>query len=145
VNNTCGGAVDPTDAGGSGSAVTHCADTDLGSQLGSAVASGTLTSADGDDSHKCFGFGSPDRGFAWTAPLAGSFTFDLCGSAPQWDSVLSVYDSTCTGVTLGCDDDSCDTSFHAKLKLTLTAGQSIVIVVDGNDDAGSYVLGINMN
>src|SRR5215813_863605 len=122
----------------------QCADTDLGSALGSAVASGTLTNADGDDFTACAGHGTPDRAFGWTAPAAGSYTFSICNSEPSWDSVLLVYTDAvaCSGMPM-CRDDDC--SMHERITLTLAAGQRIVVVIDGWLERGPYVLDITQN
>jgi hypothetical protein len=136
---------DAMSSGSDGSpAAMGCADTDLGSALGSAVAQGTLTNSDGDDFQSCAGNHSPDRSFAWTAPTAGSYTFSICNSDPSWDSVLLVYTDAarCTDQPM-CRDDEC--GMHERITLTLTAGQRIVVVIDGWLDRGAYVLDITQN
>lgn len=121
-----------------------CADMDLGSALGSAVAAGS-TAGKGND-YRCRSLGnSSDVAFGWTAPAAGSYTIDLCGSDPTWDSALNIRDGSCTGPELACvDDDGCTLSFHERVTLTLAAQQHIVIIVDGagTGDQGLYQLAI---
>jgi hypothetical protein len=137
-------AMPPVGGGDGPPGVLGCADTDLGSALGPAVAQGTLTNADGDDFQSCAGNHSPDRAFAWTAPAAGSYTFSTCNSDPSWDSVLLVYTdaASCSDQPM-CRDDDC--GMHERITLTLTAGQRIVVVIDGWLDRGAYVLDITQN
>jgi len=117
-----------------------CANLSLGSTLG-AVASGSTTGH--PDAYKtCSGAGSPDVSYAWTAPSAGQYTIDLCNGPDQsLDSALTVFDGGCTGTRLACDDDGCGT-WLSKTRVTLTSGQLVIIVVDGNGDSGRYVLTI---
>lgn len=67
--------------------------------------------------------------YRWTAPAAGAFEIDTCGS--RFDTVLAAY----TGSTLGTlrrvasNDDSCGR--RSRVVLDATAGTSYAIVVDG--------------
>jgi hypothetical protein len=117
-----------------------CANFDLGSALG-AVATGNTTGHP-DTYHTCNGQGSPDVSYAWTAPAAGTYTIDTCGGPDQsLDTTLTVLNGDCTGTRLACDDDGCGT-FLSRAHVTLTAGQLVIIVVDGDDDMGRYTLKI---
>ncbi len=121
-----------------------CPGTDLGSTLGSPVQSGTTVGAGADLGGSCSsgssGVGAEDRAFAWTAPWDGTFVFDTDGSA--FDTVLYLLDGTCSGSEIACDDDS-GAGTQSLLSLALTAGQTVVVVVDGYSGAGAYVLNIN--
>ena len=120
-----------------------CANFDLGSALG-AVATGTTT-GHADAYHACFGQGSPDVSYAWTAPATAKFTIDTCSGPDQsLDTTLSVLANDCTGTQLACDDDGCGT-FLSRLNVNLTAGELVIIVVDGNGDMGRYTLRIAQN
>ena len=124
-------------------AVPPCPDADLGSVEGSAVAMGTTVGEGADASGTCGGAAAEDVGFTWTAPRAGSWTFDTFGSA--FDTILHVHDGAlCDGTSLGCNDDS-GTGTQSSVTATLTAGQTITLVVDGFDasSAGDYVLNIS--
>ena len=71
----------------------------------------------------------------------------LSGSQPFWDSTLSVRDGSCTGAQQACSDDACGgpASLQGRVTVTLAAGQSIVIIVDGASDFdGSYQLAITL-
>ncbi|MDB4953310.1 MAG: hypothetical protein JWO36_879 [Myxococcales bacterium] len=118
--------------------VVTCASGNLGSVLGTNVATGT-TNGRPDSSHTCGGGGSPDVSYAWTAPSTATFTIDTCNGS-QFDSVLTVLGG-CGGVQLACNDDSCGVS--SRVRVSLTQGQSIIIVVDGLADMGHYSLSIH--
>jgi hypothetical protein len=142
-----GGGVgsDPGGGGpGGGTSPLACADMDLGSALGPAVASGS-TVGKGND-YRCRNLGgSSDVALGWTAPAAGAYTIDLCGSDLTWDSSLDIRDGSCTGPELACvDDDDCTLSLHERVTLMLAAQQHIVIIVDGADtgEQGLYQLAI---
>jgi hypothetical protein len=120
-----------------------CANHDLGSSLG-AVATDT-TVGHMDTYMSCNGKGSPDVSYAWKAPATANFTMDLCSSATSFDSVLYVRDGTCTGAELACDDDGCGASLLSRLRINLTAGQLVIIIVDGFGDSGAYTLTITQN
>ena len=121
-----------------------CANFDLGSSLGAVTTGSTVGHANSYMS--CNGQMSPDVSYAWTAPATAQFTIDLCNSPEQyWDSVLYVRDGSCSGMQLACDDDGCPTSLLSRVRLGLTAGQLVVIVVDGFFDAGRFTLTITQN
>jgi hypothetical protein len=91
----------------------------------------TIASTD-DFSGSCGGAGAPDVEYLFTAPAAGTYTFDTQGS--PLDTVLYVLDGECMGTELACNDDG-DGSQSA-LGVDLAAGQTVTVVVDGNDDDG---------
>lgn len=90
-------------------------------------------------SGSCGGEQAPDQAFEFTAPQDGEFTFSTDGS--DFDTVLYVLDGDdCTGAELGCDDDGGD-SIQSRVTVTLNAGQTVAVVVDGYDDSsGAFVL-----
>ncbi|MBZ0118554.1 MAG: hypothetical protein K8H88_16240, partial [Sandaracinaceae bacterium] len=109
--------------------MSRCPDLDLGSRLG-LVATGNTSTSTNDTVPSCSrGSTAPDLAFRWTAPSSGSFVIDTEGSA--YDTMLYVL-TDCGGPELpgACDDDS-GTGTTSRLVVTLTAGQSVVIVVDG--------------
>ncbi len=79
----------------------------------------------------------PEATFSWTAPFAGTFTFDTLGSS--YDTVLSLRDGGCGGSEIACNDDAQGVS--SKVTTSLAANQTIVVVVDGFG-GGSYTLHI---
>ena len=58
--------------------------------------------------------------------------------------MLSVRNASCTGTELACDDDSCGGIGPSRLTVSLSAGQPVVIVIDGDfsGDTGTYQLAI---
>lgn len=135
-----GGGGDPD----GGASPLACADMDLGSALGPAVAVGSTVGKGNDYRCRSLG-GSSDVAFGWTAPAAGRYTIDLCASDPTWDSALDIRDGSCTGPELACsDEDDCTLSLHERVTLMLAAQQHIVIIVDGADtgEQGLYQLAI---
>jgi len=91
----------------------------------------------------CGGTGAPEQTFVYTVPVDGTYTFDTLGS--DFDTVLAIRANTCSGMELGCNDDFSGAS--SRLTLPLTAGQHVVIVVDGFADlfgasAGNFTLHI---
>ncbi len=77
--------------------------------------------------------------YAWTAPSAGTWTFDTLGS--DGDTVLYVLDG-CGGSTLACNDDASD--LQSIVSVDLAAGQEVVVAVGsfaGNTD--SYTLNVS--
>lgn len=116
-----------------------CADGDLGSAVGAAVAMGTTLGAGDDFTPSCSGPGNDeDVQFQWTAPADGAFTFDTVGS--DFDTVLMVL-VDCGGSELNCNDDTM--MLLSEVTVDLLAGQSVLVVIDGWQETGNYVLNIN--
>jgi hypothetical protein len=119
--------------------VGACMARPLGSRLGSPVAMGTTSGATTLEG-SCGGEESADAAFSWTAPRDGTYRIHTGGSA--YDTLLYVLDGTCTGAEIECNDDA-EKSVQSELFVTLRAGQTVVIVVDGfGGDEGDYELNI---
>ena len=103
----------------------------LGPELPDVVFGNTF-GEDDDFSGSCGANGAPDVGITFTAPAAGTYTFDTHGS--QLDTVIYALDGECSGTELACNDDG-DGS-QSVVELDLAADQTITIVVDGNDAVG---------
>ncbi len=101
-------------------------DDDLGAVDGDAIVSGT-TAGDAVEA-SCGGEGQSDTVLAWTAPRAGSWTLDTVGSAD--DTVLWAFATGC-GSEIACDDDTFDV--WSSLTLDMTAGQTILLGIEGGD------------
>ena len=78
-----------------------------------------------------------DTTFEFTAPADGAYTFDTTGS--NFDTVTAILDG-CGGTELACDSDL----FSGEtIGLFLTAGQTVIVVVDGAAGAtGAVTLSI---
>src|SRR6185295_7302281 len=85
---------------------------------------------------------APDIAYVWTAPAAGSYTFDTLGSS--YDSIIEVRQYN-TNASLGCNDDSGGT-LQSTVTADLASGQTVIIVVDGYAySSGEFRLNINRN
>ncbi len=116
-----------------------CAQANLGSALGDAVATGSTATASDRYQPDCTTLTASDFSYAWTAPTTGTFVIDLNGSG--YDTQMAVLDR-CGGTELDCDDDAGD-GLNSLVQMALTAGQQIIIVVDGHGSQGDYVLNIH--
>lgn len=134
-----GGGDGDGDGGGDGDAgITSCVDMDLGTALGTTT--GTTNGA-GDEWRSCFGQGSPDVAFSFTAPSSGLFSFDTCGS--NFDTVLSLY-SSCFGQPLECNDDFDPCDLSSLVDRSMNAGETVIVVVDGLGEQGSFDLTVGI-
>ena len=118
-----------------------CAAATLGSTFPVSVSGTTAGRMNSMNGASCGGGGNaPDVTYQWTARAAGTYTIDTIGSS--YDTVLYVRNATCGGTQLACDDDS-GGNLTSRVSVTLSAGQTIVVVVDGFGSAsGNYNLHI---
>jgi len=135
--------LDSFDAGGGGNAALSiypfsgsCPDGDLGSSAGDT--SGDLVFAPTAHLQGC----PPAVGnqtFTWTAPSAGTWTFDTEGST--FDTVLYVLDA-CGGTELACNDDS--SGVQSEVEVTLGAGDTVVVGIGGfNGSEGAWTITVS--
>jgi hypothetical protein len=116
-----------------------CAEEDLGSALGSPVATGNTALGDDDIAQSCDMGGGIEHVMSWTAPFAGTFVADTIGSA--YDTSVTIY--TACDAEYACDDDS-GGGGAASLTGFVPAGQVLLIAVSGAPgDTGDWVLNIN--
>ena len=114
-----------------------CADVDLGSLIGEKVAAGN-TFGEGDDAEpSCTVANADDVILRWTAPAADVYSFDLSGS--DYDTILMLW-AACDGPVLGCNDDAIGVT--SQITIPVAQGQSVLIVIDGFDQNGNWVLSI---
>ncbi len=108
-----------------------------------------VTAGTGSLASSCGSTGpSAERAYQWTPTASGTAVIATCGSGTLYDSVVHVKAGTCAGAELGCNDDTtgCTTGepsdYHgSRITLSVTAGQTYVIVVDGYNGArGGYTL-----
>ncbi|RKH48856.1 hypothetical protein D7X55_04510 [Corallococcus sp. AB049A] len=125
---------------------------DLGSNMGEPVTSGSVYNAANEFTAPAScadGLGGPDLSFKWTAPMAGSYTFNTLGSA--LDSVLHIYTFNATSATelLGCNDEAPGTVLNSSVTLSLAAGAQLRIIVDSYEPptsrSGAFKLNIIPN
>ncbi|WP_437534944.1 MXAN_6577-like cysteine-rich protein [Sorangium sp. So ce726] len=115
--------------------------TPLASQTATGTTKGSLAEVDAS----CGGFDAPEVAYLFTAPEAGTYTIDTVGS--EYDTVLAVFDGDCYGEEIACSDDVLGEDLHlftSEVTVSLDAGQTIVIVVDGAfEESGLYQLNIH--
>jgi len=123
-------------------AVPPCADFGL-DEGAPASGEGDTTAAPDDAAASCGGDGVPDHLWSWTAPASGTFVFDTIGSS--YDTVLYVLDG-CGGVELGCDDDITFGTLQSEVAVTLSAGETVIVGVDGyrSTSVGPYALNVRV-
>jgi hypothetical protein len=121
---------------------TECPQVDLGSMVPTSYSGSTAGAQNLMGGASCGGGGNnaPDVSFLFTAPASGTYQIDTAGSA--FDTVLYVRDGTCSGTQLACNDDANGT-LQSLVSISLSAGQSVVIVVDGySTRSGAFALSI---
>ncbi|WP_437636264.1 MXAN_6577-like cysteine-rich protein [Sorangium sp. So ce854] len=88
----------------------------------------------------CGSVDTPDASYTFTAPRAGRYIFDTAGSA--YDTVLELRSGSCTGSVIACNDNTGDAE-QSRAVATLSAGQTVVAIVDGIDgDSGPFTLNV---
>jgi hypothetical protein len=124
-------------------ACTGCTITDLARAVGLAVFRadvplGATRSVEGT----CGGRGT-EYALLWTAPATGVYVVDTDGS--DVDTVLYALDgSDCAAPELECNDDVGPGVYSSEVRLSMTEGRSVLLVVDTYSDreAGAVVLNI---
>jgi len=119
-------------------ALPACAEQDIGSAVGSPVATGTTVGQDEDLVQSCGGGGAVDYVIRFIAPAAATYQFDTFGSG--YDTVLSLHDD-CGLAAVVCNDDS--GGLQSQLSYAMAAGQQILIAVSGYaGNTGNWTLDI---
>jgi hypothetical protein len=120
-----------------------CVDQDLAGPL-PLTTTGTTAGRGNDHTMAPCGDGgasAPDVVLRWTAPAAGTYRFSTLGSS--FDTILYARAIDCTGPILACNDDDPGGGLHSIFQLSLGAGQTVVLVLDGwGGGQGTYVLRI---
>jgi len=114
-----------------------CADVDLGFAL-PAMAMGTTSMMGNETAALCTLANAADVAFEWTAPATGAYRVSTAGS--MFDTVLYAY-FECGGDQIACNDDA-GGSTTSQLLFDLEVGQTIIVVVDGFNAVGDFVLTI---
>lgn len=85
----------------------------------------------------CGGANADEYTLEVTAQQAG--TLHVTTADSSFDTVLYVRTS-CTGAELACNDDAGGGLKTSELSLAVAAGQTVVVVVDGQNQCGRYLL-----
>jgi hypothetical protein len=113
-------------------------DADLGSALGAPVVTGTTVGGGDDFNTGCGASDKEDRGYIWTAPQDGTYTFSL--TDPNSAVIALTFANTdCQG------DFDChfpNSPFGTRIVRTFPAGTKVVIKVDDSRNDGSFGLNI---
>lgn len=113
-----------------------CPLADLGNAVPTGVAGDTEDAYRGHQS-SCGGGAGPDAGYVFTAPQAGTYTFDTFGSS--FASILTIRDAagddTCGGAEIACGYDG--------VLAELDAGQRVNVVVDSSFASGTFELHVD--
>ncbi|MGK0220292.1 MAG: hypothetical protein ACI9HE_003803, partial [Planctomycetota bacterium] len=82
-----------------------------------------------------------DVWFSFTASVTESHVVSLCGQATH-DTKISVYDGSCAGNELACNDDDC--GLQSRLKFQANAGQTYILRIgnftDGSGGTGTFTV-----
>lgn len=118
-----------------------CPESSIGSSTGPNVTTGNTAGRSADSTGSCGGSDAPDVTVGWTVPSSGTWVIDTAGS--DFDTVLYVTDG-CDGAELACNDDA--DGLQSRVTVEATAGQSLIVVVDGfgSGDEGAFVLNISL-
>lgn len=113
----------------------------LGSQIYSPAANSSTAGLSNSFQPSCgYSNSTPDAYFVWTAPSTGTYVFTTGTS--YFDTILELRPTGNPSVSLGCNDDWGNTRDSA-VTLSITAGTSIYVIVDGYGSAsGAYRLNI---
>lgn len=104
--------------------------------------SGSTVGSSNSFAPTCVSSNAPEHTYIFTAPTTGTFVFDTFGSS--YDTTLYVLSAQCGGQQLVCNDDVPGMGTNSRVNLSMTAGQTVTVVVDGfQSSAGSYVLHVN--
>jgi hypothetical protein len=100
---------------------------------------GDLTGLSHDFILSCGFMGGADRVYFVSLPQMATITFDTIGSVT--DTVLALYPPTCTGASLGCDDDGGGFPASSLTLTNLAAGAyALVVSAYGGGSGGPYPL-----
>ena len=116
-----------------GAALAQGSDSCAGAQpvagLGLFAFDNTVATTDGAPDPLCDYFGQQDVDqdvwFTWVAPSDGIFTVETCGLTAV-DTKIGIYDGSCAGAVLACNDDSCG-SLQTSLSWNGTGGNTYLI------------------
>lgn len=120
-----------------------CPTGDLGSIVPQTIMGTTINAGDAI-TPGCNFAPSGDVSYTFTAPAAGSYSFDTYGSFT--DTIISVRDAGCNGMELSCNDNGPNGQGFGESYtwVTLAAGQQVLVSVEGaGGQEGDFTLNVN--
>ncbi len=117
-----------SDATTTGEAMQECP---YGELMAPDVLSTTTLGEDSEFTNSCGGGGAPDVSYTLTAPADGTYFFTASSPDGAVDPLVAVYDGTCGGPELDCNEDINAGTTDAEVNVALTAGQDVTVVLDG--------------
>jgi len=85
---------------------------------------------------------APDVVYSYTPAVNEVVDITLCNGS-GYDTKLYVYQGSCPGVLVACNDDACPGYVSELLNVSLTGGNTYYIIVDGyGGDCGNYIIDI---
>lgn len=95
---------------------------------GTFVFDNTLATTDGSPDNLCLFFSLDqielDVWWSWVPATSGAYQLDTCAQTTV-DTKVAIYDGSCAGAVLACNDDSC--SLQSLVQFTAIAGQTYII------------------
>jgi hypothetical protein len=106
--------------------------------------SGTTAGQANNYSGTCVGNSAADVIYSWTPTVSESNVISLCGSSYDTGLIIKT-GGACPGTTeVGCNDDYSGCGLGSQLTITVTAGVTYYIIVDGySSSSGSYALSVD--
>ena len=107
----------------------------------------SAATTDGSPDNLCLFFGQAqielDVWFAWSTATSGSYQLDFCGQTSV-DTKVAVYDGSCAGAVLACNDDTCN--LQSQVQFSATAGQTYIVRVGvypgSTGGTGTFTIGV---
>ncbi|MCR9166169.1 MAG: proprotein convertase P-domain-containing protein [Nannocystaceae bacterium] len=137
--------VDPTEDSSSGDESSSSEggkmpmDCPYGDLMAPDLVNADTTGQDSEFTNSCGGGGAPDVSYTLTAPADGTYFFTATSPDGEVDPLVAVYDGTCGGPELACNEDIDGTTTAARVSTTLSMGQTVTVVVDGFSVVGGAV------
>ncbi len=121
-----------------------CLAADIGSALGSAVATGDTADGTFEYYDGCGGELALESSVTWKAPATGDYRFSTEGSA--FDTLLYVRVGGCEGASLACNDNTPEdpNALWSSATLRLRGGERVAVFIDGFGlEGGEWTLSID--
>ncbi len=103
------------------------------------VVTDTTLGQDSEFVSTCGGGGAPDVSYTLTAPGDGLYIIRASSLDGVVNPIVAVFDGTCGGPELDCNDDIGAFGTDAEVSVQLVAGQEVTVVVDGFSILGGAV------